>query len=136
MTLEEYISHVEKGSKPRVDFIKKKFYLNRKEVNVEDETTVNNPLEVIESLYQNFKRSYPSDMSCHHMHDYFKALTAEEMTDAEMVNGEERVVARARLEATFLCMVLNGSLTWENNNQWFWKSKNDPDLIILKEWVA
>ena len=136
MTLQEYIQAVENGSRPRVDFIKRKFYLNKKEVEVNDDTAVIRPLEEIERLYENFKRSYPSDRSRYHLHDYFKALPSSEMTDAELINGEERTVARARLEASFLCWVLNGSLTWQNDNHWFWQSPNDEDLIILRRWIA
>lgn len=135
MKLEQYIKRVEKGARPRISFENKKFYLNGKEVDVNDDAAVERPLERIEELYLNFKRSYPSNRSSYHMHDYFKAFSADEMTDAELVNGEERTIARARLEATFLCMVLNGTLTWTNNKAWFWQSKVDPELIILREWV-
>ena len=135
MNIEEFITKVENGARPRVDFIKKKFYLNRKEVEVEG-NSVERPLEELEKLYLNFKRSYPSDRSHYHMHDYFKALKAEDLSDAELVNGEERTVARAKLEANFLCWVLNGSLTWGNNKNWFWQSPSEPDLVILKEWVV
>ena len=107
MTLEQYIKQVEKGFRPRIDFKNKKFYLNGMEVSVSDDAAVERPLERIEELYLNFKRSYPSNRSSYHLHDYFKALTSEELTDAELVNGEERTVARAKLEATFLCSFLN-----------------------------
>lgn len=136
MTLAEYIQAVEDGKRPKVDFINKIFKLNGEEVEVHDDTAVLRPLEEIEKLYSRFKRSYPSERSEHHMNDYFKALCADELTDEDLVYGEERTVARARLEGSFLCWVLNGSLTWNDDAHWFWQSKSDPDLIILKRWIA
>ncbi len=135
MTINEFLSKVENGARPRVDFKNKKFYLDRKEVEVNGDS-VERPLEELEKLYLTFKRSYPSERSGYHLHDYFKALTAEEMTDAELVNGVERTYARASLEGFFLCWVLNGSLKWEDDSKWFWQSPTEPDLVILKEWVA
>lgn len=135
MKLEEYIREVEKGRRPKIDFENRVFKLNGKEVEVYDEAAVERPFERIEELYENFKRSYPSERSTYHLNDYFKALSADEMTDAELVLGEERTVARARLEASFLCWVMNGSLTWEFGDKWFWQSNKDEDLIILRKWV-
>ncbi len=135
MTIEQFIEKVECGAIPLVDFKQKKFYLNKKEVEVNG-NPVDDALGEIEKLYINFKKSYPSARSSYHRHDYFKALSAEEMTDEELVNGEDRTVARAKLEANFLCWVLNGCLTWNDNSKWFWQSATEPDLIILKGWIS
>lgn len=134
MEITEYLELVEQGHKPKIDFINKVFKLNGKEITVYA-PTVTDAYSEIEELYANFKRSYPSEQSVNHKHDYFKALKAEEMTDSELVNGEDRRLARARLETSFLCWVLNGSLTWDDDTKWFWQSKSDKDLIILKEWI-
>ena len=136
MTLKEYVSAVEQGQRSRVDLKNKLFYLNRKQVDVYDDSSIDEPIQEIEKLYSSYKRSYPSERSSFHMHDYFYALKADELSDTDLVNGEERTVARARLEASLLCWILDGRLTWDNDNQWFWQSKKEPDLIILKEWVA
>ena len=134
MQLEEYIQKVENGARPKIDFIKRTFKLNGKEVEVSGDS-VDRPLEEIEKLYANFKRSYPSERSNYHLHDYFKALPADELTDEELVVGEERTVARAKLEASFLCWVMNGCLKWHDETKWFWICPNEPDLVILRKWV-
>lgn len=135
MLIEEYLERVGNGSHARVDFAEKKFYLNGKEVEV-NATPVEDAYSEIEKLYMNYKLSYPSEHSKRSSREYFKALDSEEMSIEELVNGEERTLAKARLEANFLCMVLNGSLTWEDESKWFWQSNVDKELIILKEWIV
>lgn len=134
MELEKFIGLVEQGYRPKIDFKNKIFKLNGEGVNVYA-PKVEDAYSEIEKLYANYKYSYPSEHSSNYKHNYFKALKAEEMTDAELVNGEERMLARARLEASFLCWVLNGSLVWKDDSKWFWQSEADKELIILKEWV-
>ena len=133
MDINELLDRVSCGSEVKADFINKRIYLNGRKVSVKT-STVANAYKEIEKLYANYKHSYPSERS-HSTHEYFKALTSEELSLEELVNGEERTLARARLEVNFLCWVLNGSLKWQDNRQWFWQSKADPELVILKEWV-
>lgn len=83
----------------------------------------------IERLYAEYKHSLPSRKSRDH---YFKAIPYEELTDWEMVNGEQREIAQARLEAFILCSKLMGKIQFDG---WFWKSSVDTDLVILKSWI-
>ena len=47
-----------------------------------------------------------------------------------------REKAQFELELYVLCQILNG-LKWESEKmgKWFWQSKMDKDLVILKKWV-
>ena len=93
-------------------------------------------LNVIENLYCNYKYSLPSERSDSKRHKYFKALSINEMNDMQLIAGERREVAQARLEGFILCMILNEKLQWNNNwGTFFWQSKKDPDLILLRGWI-
>lgn len=95
-------------------------------------------LQVIENLYHEYKYSYPSEKSEKRRdYTYFKALKADEMTDAQLIKGTDRNYARAALEGFILCTSLAGYLTWDDKqmkNHWFYQGK-DKDLIILKKWI-
>ena len=94
------------------------------------------PLDVIEVLYTNYKYSLPSERSESRRRQYFKALSIEEIPDERLFNTERREVARARLEGYILCSILNGDLTWDETwGSWFYQSKIDPDLVLLKKWM-
>ena len=59
------------------------------------------------------------------------------MTDDRLFIAGRREVEQARLEGFILCSVLNGTLTWDEPTmgKWFWESKKDPDLVILRKWI-
>lgn len=94
-------------------------------------------LQSIEELYQSYKYSLPSERNSNKRKRYFKALSADEMTDAQLATGCKRDVAQAKLEGFILCMILNGYFQWDEDTmgKWFWQSKNDPDLVILRSWI-
>lgn len=93
-------------------------------------------LEIIDNLYCNYKYSLPSERSDSKRRKYFKALSINEMNDMQLIAGERREVAQARLEGFILCMILNGKFKWiENWGTFFWQSKKDPDLILLRGWI-
>jgi hypothetical protein len=93
-------------------------------------------LSRIESLYSGYKYSLPSERSDSKRRKYFKALSMEELTDKQLMIAQRREVAQARLEGFILCMVLNGKFKWTTEmGKWFWESKNDPDLVILKNFI-
>lgn len=99
-------------------------------------TSTYDPLDVIEVLYTNYKYSLPSERSESRRKQYFKALSIEEIPDERLFNTERREVARARLEGYVLCSILNGDLTWDETwGSWFYQSKIDPDLVLLKKWI-
>lgn len=142
---EELIQKVSEGSRFNINFetrtmkIGKKKVINNGEYGNKELINIktNNPLDIIENLYSQYKFSIPSERSENKHRGYFKALVANELTDEELICGERREVARARLEGFILCMILNGKLTWDEftMGKWFWQSNNDPDLVILKKWI-
>ena len=98
---------------------------------------VQNPIEELERLYQQYKYSCPSEKSQSKKNTYFKALSMEELDDVFLITGEDREVARAALEGFVLCMIILGELQWSNLQEkgWFWQSPNDKDLVLLKQWM-
>ena len=90
-------------------------------------------MQIVEELYHSYKYSLPSERNSNKRKRYFKALSADEMTDRQLAIGCKRDGAQARLEGFILCMILHGYLQWDEEKlgKWFWQSKNDPDLVIL-----
>lgn len=93
-------------------------------------------LSEVEKLYKIYKHSLPSERSDNKRKKYFKALSIEEIPDKYLFNAEKREIAQAKLEGFILCMMLKGKFVWaEDIGKWFWQSKNDPDLVILRNWI-
>ena len=95
-------------------------------------------LHMIRELYKNYKYSLPSERSDNKRRHYFKALPMEEITDEQLMVAERREVACAALEGLVLCMIVSGQLVWDEDvmeGKWFYQSKTDPDLVILRSWV-
>lgn len=94
-------------------------------------------LAIIESKYRRYKYSLPSERSDKKRRTYFKALSMEELTDEQLMRAERREVAQAMLEGFILCMILENKLIWNEDKmgKWFWQSKEDSDLVILKKWI-
>lgn len=98
------------------------------------------PMELIigtiEVLYERYKFSLPSERSDNKKRTYFKALPMEEIPDEILFTTERREVAQAKLEGFILCMMLENRFQWTDDmGNWFWQSKSDSDLIILKKWI-
>lgn len=103
-----------------------------------DSYDVQSILHMIEELYKNYKYSLPSERSDSKRKKYFKALPIEEITDNQLMVAERREYSRAVLEGFVLCMIVSGQLVWDEDvmqGKWFWQSKNDPDLVVLRSWV-
>ena len=94
-------------------------------------------LDFIEFLYERYKHSLPSERSDKKRRTYFKALSVEEISDEQLMFAERREIAKSKLEGYILCMILDGRLVWneETMGKWFWESKKDSDLILLKKWI-
>ena len=89
-------------------------------------------------LYKNYKYSLPSERSDNKRRKYFKALPMEEITDEQLMVAERREISRAALEGFVLCMIVSGQLVWDEEvmqGKWFWQSKVDSDLVVLRSWV-
>lgn len=95
-------------------------------------------LERIERLFDSYNHSIPSAQSLGKRRHYFRALKEHDLDNDDMLYGVPREFAQVSLELYVLCMVLNGSFTWDETKlgKWFWQSATYPDLIILKKWIC
>lgn len=103
-----------------------------------DRVSAEDMLVEIENLYQCYKHSIPSERSLSKRRNYFLALREHELDDDDMLYGDGREVAQARLELYILISVLNGTFDVEKvfpSRQWFWQSNVDQDLVILRKWI-
>ncbi len=140
MTYNEIIREVEDGAKFTVNFAKRTFRLSGKTIDLTKcsalERTDFPLMRQIECLYELYKHSVPSERSESHRRCYFKALPEKSLTDADMMFGMQREVARCHLELSVLIAIMDGRLTWKEEwGTWFWQSQNDKDFIILRDWV-
>ena len=145
----ELLERVSEGESFHIDFEKRNMkvgndYLIKEGEFDESKKLVSGPydmqtiLNIIEELYKNYKYSLPSERSDNKRKKYFKALPMEEITDEQLIVAERREFSQAVLEGFVLCMIVSGQLVWDEdvmNGRWFYQSKSDPDLVILKQWV-
>lgn len=151
---EDFIEEVTFGKRFVIDFKKRNMHVGRNylikdgEWNLEKDLILFSEdvtprlrtewcLNVIENLYSQYLVSVPSERS-ESRRSYFYAKNQNELTDEEMICGERREVAQARLEGFILCAVLSGWLTWDEvqMGKWFWQSKIYKELVVLKEWIT
>lgn len=105
---------------------------------IRDSYDIQTILNKIEELYKEYKHSLPSERSDSKRRKYFKALPMEEITDEQLMVAERREFSQAALEGFVLCMIVSEQLVWVEDvmqGKWFWQSKVDPDLIVLRSWV-
>ena len=142
----ELMRRVDSGETFRVDFEKRNLKVGKKFLikNGEccDDMEINfgwnedKILPIVEELYDSYKHSLPSERNDKKRKRYFKALPMEELTDAHLMTACRREGAQARLEGFILCAILSGKFKWtEEMGKWFWQSKRDEDLVILRSWV-
>lgn len=91
----------------------------------------------LEEPYYHYKYSIPSERNDNKRKRYFKALPIEQLSDRQLMIAERREVAQAKLEGFILCMILMEQFTWDTNKfgKWFYQSSNDPDFVILRDWI-
>ena len=85
--------------------------------------------ETIEELYDTYKHSIPSEKTAHRP-ARFKALAEHELSDDDMLYGIPREDAERALEKA-----LRGFPIPKDAGSWFWQSKADPDLVVLRSWT-
>jgi hypothetical protein len=146
----EFIRRVESGETFYIDFEKrtmkvgKDFLIKNGEFDesknlmdmVVDLHCIDDVIKHIEETYQFYKFSLPSERSDSKRKKYFKALSIDELDDEHLMCAGRREVEQARLEGFILCAILSGKFQWDDSlGKWFCQSKNDPDLVILRNWV-
>lgn len=90
----------------------------------EEETT----FEKLEELYKDFKYSTPTE-NFHQRSCPFYAMTADEMTDAQMVLGKDRFKTLKLFESHLKRLIVDKK--W-NGGSWYWIGKEN--LVLLKNW--
>jgi len=85
-------------------------------------------VEELEAAYAVYKNSIPSEKTMHRTSRFY-ALPESELSDDDMLYGVPREQAQRDLDAA-----LQG-FTMPEGSGWFWQSKNDPQLVVLKSWT-
>ena len=86
--------------------------------------------ETVELLYDTYKHSIPSEKTMGRV-PRFKALDESELSDDDMLYGVPREEAERALEKA-----MRGFRMPEDAGSWFWQSKKDKDLVVLRSWAA
>jgi hypothetical protein len=147
----ELVQRVSDGETFHIDFEKRTMKIGKQKIIdngkydesrilIDDVDDIFDTLEVlcsIKHLYHQYKYSLPSERSDNKRQKYFKALPVDKLTDEELMSAEKREVAQAKLEGFILCMILEGKFVWLEDimGKWFYQSKNDSDLVILRSWI-
>lgn len=145
----DLIHAAECGRKYRINLKDKTLKIDNHEINLENRNDLidvcdipmlnlteqtDDSWSIVEQLYTKYKKSAPS-ARYYGNKPYFHADDVDVLTDDELAFNEPRGVMQAKLEGFVLLAGLNGWLTWQNGNHWFWQG-NDRQLVILKEWIV
>lgn len=96
-------------------------------------------------LYAQFKTSLPGEGD-NKFQTFFRAKSADELTDEELITGIPRTEARIKLESYLILASVEGKIKWQNENHWyelgctlmkdeFPNTEPDKDFIILKKMI-
>lgn len=145
----EALTAVQNGGHFKIDFKSRSFTLNGKRIIKDGKpvgkyrldfcdkgvSNLSNTLRKIEQAYIPYRYSVPGMKDSRKA--YFWAPSYYKMHDEEQLYGEARNIARFRLEFRVLIALIKGTLYWDDATMqgWFWRSKSQPQLVILKEWV-
>ena len=133
-----HINFEKRNMKVGNDYLIKEYEFDESKELISGTYDIRNILNTIEELYKQYKYSLPSERSDNKRRKYFQALPMEEITDEQLMVAERREISRAALEGFVLCMIVSGQLVWDEeimNGKWFYQSKTDPDLVLLRSWV-
>lgn len=137
-----------KGKRFKVDLIDKSLWIDKKQI-IEKGVVLDGTKDLIknddfvfdkskdvwglvEDAYKLYKFSVPSEHD--NSKSYFKALSVDDLTDADLSYNLQRTIAQAILEGFILLASLQGWLKWEFGEHWFWQG-TDKDLVVLKNWI-
>lgn len=133
MTWYEFIAYVMGDSRWRIKLETSECWLDGEKITQFEWGTLDkygNVWDAINMFYAEYKNSTPTKND---KRSYFKAKSADDMTMGELARGDNREVCRAMLEGYILWAKVNGMIP--SIDGWFYQSKTDPDLVILKSWV-
>jgi hypothetical protein len=84
-------------------------------------------VEALEAAYEVYKHSIPSEKTMQRTARFY-ALPESDLSDDDMLYGMPREQAEAALEFAL------SDFAYPEDAGWFWQSKNDPDLVVLRQW--
>lgn len=125
-----------------VDFKKRNLTVDRKKIIVGgayegklgvEPMTLEEVLRKAEEIYTEYKHSIPNKYS-NNRKPHFRALKLDDLTENDLLYGQWREHARARLEVFLLCCLLNGSLDIDKlfDGKWFWQSDEEPMFVLRR----
>lgn len=144
------LASVQNGGHFKIDFVSRSMFLNGETVIENGEpvgkytlepfdtnVTLSKTLEKIEQAYLRYRYSVPGQYDSRKA--YFWAPSYYKMSEEDVLCGESRRVAQFRLEFRVLMALIKGTLYWDEvimkHNGWFWRSNNQPELVILRSWI-
>lgn len=138
MTREDIKQSVKNGSKWSISLQQRTFLMNGRKVEWEvSQFHCDIPvfLSEVEHLYNCYKHSQPTEKSETKRKGYFIALKEDKLSDNDFLYGRNRDECRFALEFTVLEAILGG-FKWNEElmGKWFWQSKQDKDLVLLRQW--
>lgn len=128
MTVSEFIKKVEDGEPYKISFEKKEVRLNGLLVDIDFELPDNVEEKLLE-LFRNYKYSVPSTKA---NSKYFYACEENQLSTSQLVENENRYIARAKLEIYVLGLIINSK--WDFGDKWYWQSKEEPKLVLFSKW--
>lgn len=128
MTVSEFIKKVEYGEPYKISFEKKEVRLNGLLVDIDFELPDNVEEKLLE-LFRNYKYSVPSTKA---NSKYFYACEENQLSTSQLVENENRYIARAKLEIYVLGLIINNK--WDFGDKWYWQSKAEPKLVLFSKW--
>lgn len=134
------IREVRDGARFAIDFRERTLRLNGKVQDLSKITALPDSgekvLDTITARYRAYRHSVPSERSESRRRNWFRALPESGLSDEDMLYGLPREYARCCLELYVLLSLLSGALRWQEGwGAWFWQSPDEPELVILREWV-
>ena len=91
----------------------------------------------IEDAFARYQTSMPN-IDENDLSRWFHAYSADELSDWDLILGDDRLESRCRLEVLVLMYIVNRSLTRHcppMDGKWFWQSAKHPHLVILADWL-
>ena len=98
-------------------------------------STSEHALQMLLTQYKKYKHSVPMYFHGRKKSKYFACVNVRDLTDEDIIVGNDRLVEQCKMELMMLLLVLGGSLKW--NDKWgsfFCQSKQDKNLVLLKAW--
>ena len=86
-------------------------------------------IEELEAAYAIYKHSIPTEKTMGRVPRFY-ALPESELSDDDMLYGVSREDAERDLEEALK------DFHYPEDAGWFWQSRNDPDLVVLRSWCS